>query len=191
MILPITAYGHKTLKIVGEEIDKDYENLDLLIQNMFETMYYSKGVGLAAHQVNKAIRLFITDPTPFAEDNPELVLEKKVFINAYITKREGEITEFEEGCLSVPGIHETVKRPSLIHISYYDENFNYIEDEVFEGMMARIIQHEYDHIEGKVFVEHIPNFKKLLLKSKLRDISTGKADVDYKMILPNKKKRKR
>jgi len=188
MILPITAYGHKTLKLIGEDIEKDYVDLDLLIKNMFETMYYSKGVGLAAHQVNKAIRLFITDPTPFAEDNPELVLEKKVFINAYITKREGEITEFEEGCLSVPGIHETVKRPSIIHISYYDENFNYHENEIFEGMMSRIIQHEYDHIEGKVFVEHIPNFKKLLLKSKLRDISIGRADVDYKMILPKKRK---
>jgi len=188
MTLPITAYGHKTLKLIGEEIDKDYENLDLLIKNMFETMYYSKGVGLAAHQVNKAIRLFITDPTPFAEDNPDLVLEKKVFINAYISKREGEITEFEEGCLSVPGIHETIKRPSVIYISYYDENFNYFEDELFDGMMARIIQHEYDHIEGKLFVEHIPNFKKLLLKSKLRDISIGRADVDYKMILPKKRK---
>jgi peptide deformylase len=188
MILPITAYGHSTLKKVGEEINKNYEDLYLLIENMFETMYYSKGVGLAAHQVNKSIRLFITDPTPFAEDNPDLVLEKKVFINAYITNREGEITEFEEGCLSVPGIHETVKRPSVINISYYDENFNYVENEVFDGMMARIIQHEYDHIEGKVFVEHIPNFKKLLLKSKLRDISNGKADVDYKMILPKKKK---
>lgn len=191
MILPITAYGHKTLKLIGEEIDKDYEDLDILINNMFETMYYSRGVGLAAHQVNKPIRLFITDPTPFAEDNPELVLEKKVYINANITKREGETTEFEEGCLSVPGIHEKVKRPSIIHISYYDENFNYFEDVIFEGMMARIIQHEYDHIEGKVFVEHIPNFKKLLLKSKLRDITIGRADVDYKMIIPKKKKGKR
>ena len=191
MILPITAFGHSTLKKVGEDIRQDYENLDIFIENMFETMYYSKGVGLAAHQVNKAIRLFIVDPTPFAEDNPELECEKKVFINAYITKREGEITEFEEGCLSVPGIHETVKRPSIIHMSYYDENFNYFENEIFEGMMARIIQHEYDHIEGKVFVEHIPNFKKILLKAKLRDISNGKADVDYKMLLPKKKKGRR
>ncbi len=188
MILPITAYGHSTLKKVGEEINKDYDDLDLLIANMFETMYYSKGVGLAAHQVNKAIRLFMVDPTPFSKDHPELEGIKKVFINAYITKREGEITEFEEGCLSVPGIHETVKRPAIIHMSYYDENFNYFENEMFDGMMARIIQHEYDHIEGKVFVEHIPNFKKLLLKAKLRDISTGKADVDYKMIIPRKKK---
>jgi peptide deformylase len=191
MILPITAYGHSTLKKVGEDIRQDYEGLGPLIENMFETMYYSKGVGLAAHQVNKAIRLFLVDPTPFAEDNPELKCEKNVFINAYITKREGEITEFEEGCLSVPGIHETVKRPSVIHMSYYDENFNYVENKIFEGMMARIIQHEYDHIEGIVFVEHIPNFKKLLLKSKLRDISIGKADVDYKMLIPKKKKGRR
>jgi len=191
MILPITAFGHSTLKKVGDEIRQDYDGLDILIENMFETMYYSKGVGLAAHQVNKAIRLFIVDPTPFAEDNPELECKRRVFINAYITKREGEITEFEEGCLSVPGIHETVKRPSVIHISYYDENFNYFENEIIEGMMARIIQHEYDHIEGKLFVEHIPNFKKLLLKAKLRDISIGKADVDYKMLLPKKKKGRR
>ncbi len=188
MILPITAYGHPTLKKVGEDIRQDYEDLNLLIENMFETMYYSKGVGLAAHQVNKAIRLFMVDPSPFSEDHPELEGIKKVFINAYITKREGEITEFEEGCLSVPGIHETIKRPAIIHISYYDENFNYFENEVFDGMMARIIQHEYDHIEGILFVEHIPNFKKLLLKAKLRDISTGKVDVDYKMIIPRKKK---
>jgi len=191
MILPITAYGHQTLKKVGEDIQKDYKDLDKLIENMFETMYYSKGVGLAAHQVNKPIRLFLVDPTPFSEDNPELEGIKKVFINAYITRKEGEVTEFEEGCLSVPGIHEIVKRPSIIYMSYYDENFNYYEDEIFDGMLARIIQHEYDHIEGKVFTDHIPNFKKLLLKSKLRDISIGKADVDYKMILPKKKKGKR
>jgi len=188
MILPITAYGHQTLKMIGEEIDKDYENLDILIENMFETMYNSNGVGLAAHQINKPIRLFIIDPTPFSEDKPELKGIKKVFINAYITKEDGEITDFEEGCLSVPGIHENVKRKSTIYMSYYDEKFNYYENEKFEGTLSRIIQHEYDHIEGKVFVERLPNFKKILMKTKLRNISTGKADVDYKMIIPRKKK---
>ena len=117
MILPITAYGHPTLKKVGEEIRKDYENLDTLIEDMFETMYFSKGVGLAAQQINRAIRLFIVDPTPFSEDNPEPEGLKKVFINALITKREGEDTDFEEGCLSVPGINEIVKRKSIIYLS--------------------------------------------------------------------------
>ncbi len=187
MILPITAYGHPTLKKVGEDISKDYEDLDLLIENMFETMYYSKGVGLAAHQINRAIRLFVIDPTPFVDEYPELEATRSVFINAYITKEEGKEEEFEEGCLSVPGINEAVKRPSTIYISYYDENFNFHENKRFDGIFARIIQHEYDHIEGKVFIEHIPNFKKLLLKGKLRDITNGTADVAYKMLIPRKK----
>ena len=186
----MTAYGHPTLKKVGEEINKDYPDLDKLIDDMFETMYHTIGVGLAAHQVNRAIRLFIIDPTPYKEDNPELDGMKKVFINAYITKTEGEDISFEEGCLSVPGINESVIRPSVVYISYYDENFNYHENERFDGIVARIIQHEYDHIEGKVFVERLPNIKRMLLKGKLRDISTGKADVNYKMLLPRKKNRK-
>ncbi len=190
MILPITAYGHPTLKKVGEEIRKDHENLNTLIEDMFETMYFSKGVGLAAHQINRAIRLFIVDPSPLKEDYPEIEDIKKVFINAQIIKREGEDTDFEEGCLSVPGIIEVVKRKSIIFMSYYDEDFNYHENERFDGILARIIQHEYDHIDGIVFIERIPNFKKLLLKGKLRDISTGNADVKYRMILPRKRRRK-
>lgn len=187
MILPITAYGHATLKKVGEEIRKDYENLDSLIEDMFETMHATNGVGLAAHQINRPIRLFIIDPSPIGDDHPELKGIKKVFINAYITKEEGEENDFEEGCLSVPGINEVVRRKSIIYISYYDEEFNYHENERFDGIMARIIQHEYDHTEGKVFIERIPNFKKMLLKGKLRDISTGDADVAYRMILPRRK----
>lgn len=190
MILPITAYGHQTLKKVGEEIRKDYENIDTLIKDMFETMYFSKGVGLAAHQINRAIRLFIIDPTPFSKDHPELKDLKKVFINAQITKEEGEELDLEEGCLSVPGINEYVKRKSVIYISYYDEDFIFHENERFNGVLARIILHEYDHIEGKLFIERLPNFKRLLLKRKLRDISTGNADVNYRMILPKKKGRK-
>lgn len=187
MILPITAYGHPTLKKVGEEISKDYPDLDKLLEDMFETMYYSKGVGLAAHQINKPIRLFIIDPTPFHDDYPEVEPERRVFINAYITNREGEEVDFEEGCLSVPGIHEPVRRPSEISISYYDENWKYHENEKVDGILARIIQHEYDHTEGKLFIEHLPNLKRILLKGKLRDISNGTADVEYKMILPRKK----
>lgn len=187
MILPITAYGHQTLKKVGVEIDKDYPELDKLIEDMFETMYYSNGVGLAAHQVNRAIRLFVIDPTPFKEDYPEFELGRKVFINAYIHETEGEDLDFEEGCLSVPGINESVRRKTIVHLSYYDENWEYHENERIEGILARVIQHEYDHTEGKLFIERIPNFKRLLLKGKLRDISTGRADVSYRMILPKKK----
>ena len=187
MILPITAYGHATLKKVGEDITKDYPDLDKLIEDMFETMYYSKGVGLAAHQINRPIRLFVLDPSPFHEEYPEVDQKRNVFINAYITKEEGEEKDFDEGCLSVPNITESVKRKPVIYMSYYDENWNYFEDVKFEGILARVIQHEYDHIEGKLFIEHLPNLKRLLLKGKLRDISTGTADVAYKMILPRKK----
>ncbi len=187
MILPITAYGHPTLKKMGEDIDKDYPELEKLIEDMFETMYYSKGVGLAAHQINRPIRLFVIDPSPFSDEFPELEDKKLVFINAYITDTDGEIEEFDEGCLSVPGINEPVKRPSEIYMSYYDENWNYHEDEKFDGILARIIQHEYDHIEGKVFIEHLPNLKRILLKGKLKDISNGTAEVAYKMILPKKR----
>ena len=128
MILPITAYGHQTLKKVGEDITKDYENLDTLIENMFETMYFSKGIGLAAQQINRAIRLFVIDPTPYSDDYPELKDFKKVFINARITNDEGEEVDFEEGCLSIPGINEKVKRKSVIYLSYYDEEFNFHEN---------------------------------------------------------------
>jgi peptide deformylase len=191
MVLPITAYGHSTLKKVGEDISKDYEGLNTLIDDMFETMYFSKGVGLAAHQINRPIRLFVIDPKPFGEDHPDVQdISKKVFINAYITIEEGEEEEFEEGCLSVPGIIEAVKRKSVVYISYYDEEFEYHEEERFEGVMARIIQHEYDHVNGKLFVEKLSNLKRLLLKGKLRDITTGIADVAYKMILPRKKGRR-
>ncbi len=187
MILPITAYGHPILKKVGEDIREDYPELGKLIEDMFETMNYSKGVGLAAHQINKAIRLFIIDPTPFSEDFPELENKRFVFINANITDDEGEDVDFDEGCLSVPGITEPVKRPPIIYMSYYDENFNFHENIRFEGILSRIIQHEYDHIEGKVFIEHLPNLKRLLLKGKLRYITTGTADVAYRMITPRKK----
>ena len=181
MILPIALYGHPTLKKVGKDIYKDHENLDLLIENMFETMYHSNGVGLAAHQINEPIRLFVLDAPEFKV--------KKVFINACMIDKKGEITEIEEGCLSVPGINEIIKRKSIIYISYHDENFNYHEKEKFDGMVARIIQHEYDHIEGKLFIEHIPNFKKMLLKSKLRDISTGKVNVNYRILQKRKKEK--
>ena len=190
MILPITAYGHPTLKKVGEDIDKDYPNLDKLIEDMFETMYNSKGVGLAAQQINKAIKLFTIDPTPFGEEFPNIDTKKRVFINAEIISKDGQEQEFAEGCLSIPGISEHVKRQSDIIISYYDENFNYHENEKFHGIIARIIQHEYDHIYGTLFIDHLPNLKRMLLKGKLRNISNGTADVDYRMLLPKKKSKR-
>ncbi len=187
MILPITAYGHPVLKKKGEEITKDYPGLHQLIADMYETMYHTNGVGLAAQQVNLAIRLFVIDASAFAEEYPETEGFKRVFINARIVAEEVEEWEKEEGCLSVPGINEFVRRKSVVYLDYYDEDFNFHERERFDGMVARVIQHEYDHNDGIVFVERLPQFKKMLLKGKLRDISTGKADVAYRMILPRKK----
>jgi len=187
MMLPITAYGHPTLKKKGEPIDKDYPELGKLTDDMFETMYHSNGVGLAAQQINRAIRLFIVDASPYGEEFPEAKDFKKVFINAQIMKAEGETVEMEEGCLSVPDIREYVKRPETVYMTYYDEDFNLHENEKFSGIVSRIIQHEYDHTEGIVFIEKIPPIRKVLLKRKLSDISSGKIAPGYKMIFPRKK----
>ncbi len=189
-MLPITAYGHPVLKKKGEEIDKNYPELDKLIEDMFETMYESNGVGLAAPQINRSIRLFIVDASPFAEEYPEAQDFKKVFINAQLVREEGDEWEFEEGCLSVPGINEYVSRKPVIYLSYYDENFEFHEEEKFDGIKARIIQHEYDHTDGILFVDRLPAFKKLLLKRKLSDISVGKHGAKYKMIYPKKRVKK-
>jgi len=186
-MLPITAYGHPTLKKVGEDIKPDYPDLDKLIEDMFESMYEAKGVGLAAQQVNRAIKLFIIDATPYAEDHPELKDFKRVFINAKIEKEKGEEWDFEEGCLSIPGINEYVRRKPVVYLSYYDENFNFHENERFDGLIARVIQHEYDHNMGVLFTERLPHFKRMMLKGKLRDISTGNIEVAYQMIFPKKK----
>lgn len=191
MMLPITAYGHPVLKKKGIEIDKDYPGLDKLIADMFETMRESHGVGLAAQQVNRVLRLFIVDASPFAEDFPEAKGFNRVFINAKIVRVEGVEFELEEGCLSIPGINEFVTRKPMIFISYYDENFNFHKEDKFEGIQARIIQHEYDHNDGILFVERLPNFKKILLKRKLNDIATGKTKPAYKMLYPKKKVKKK
>lgn len=190
MILPIVAYGHPTLRKVAEEIEPDYPELDKLIEDMFETMYASSGVGLAAPQVNKSIRLFIVDATPYAEDYPETTEFKKVFINPIILSEKGEEWSFNEGCLSVPQIREDIIRKPVITIEYQDRDFNLIEEQ-YSGVVARIIQHEYDHIEGTIFVDKVSPLRKVLLKRKLHDISTGNIDVDYKMIFPLKLKKKK
>jgi len=189
-MMPIVAYGHPTLKKKGEDIDKDFPGLAELIDDMFDSMYHSNGVGLAAPQINKSIRLFVIDASPYEEHDPLCKDFKRVFINAKIIRQEGEPWEFEEGCLSVPGINEYVKREPVIYMSYYDNQWNYHEEERFEGMPARIIQHEYDHIEGIVFVERLPQIRKMLLKRKLNDITNGKVDPGYKMIFPRKRPKK-
>jgi peptide deformylase len=195
MILPIVAYGDPVLRKVGVDIDKDYPNLSELIENMKETMVNAQGVGLAAPQIGKAIRLFIVNASPFAEDEDleqeeRDYLEKfdKVFINAKILKEEGDEWAFQEGCLSIPDIREDVFRQEKLTIEYLDENFEK-HTEVIEGIAARVVQHEYDHIEGILFTDKISSLKKRLIKKKLENISKGKINADYRMRFPAQKRR--
>jgi peptide deformylase len=192
MILPIVVYGDPVLRKAGVDIDKNYEGLDQLIKDMFETMYKAKGVGLAAPQVGKAIRLFLVDTKPFSETDEdddddeftpaqrkELEAFKRVFINAKMITEEGTEWKFNEGCLSIPKIREDVSRKPEIDIEYLDEKF-VKHREKFTGLIARVIQHEYDHIEGKLFTDKISPFKRKMISGKLTDISTGKISADYK-----------
>lgn len=196
MILPIVAYGDPVLKKKGKAISKDYPKLDELLDNMYETMYNAYGVGLAAPQIGLPIRLFLVDTSPFSED-PDLSPEeqetlkdfKRTFINAEITNEEGDEWAFNEGCLSIPDVREDVFRKPKITISYVDENFEQ-RTETFEGLIARVIQHEYDHIEGILFTDKLSSLKKRLIKGKLSNISKGKINVDYKMRFPNQKKKR-
>ena len=186
MIYPILVYGHPVLKKVAENIDKDYPGLQQFVLDMFETMYNAEGLGLAAPQVGKSIRLFVIDGQPIADEEPEFANFKKVFINAKITERNGELALMSEGCLSIPNLREEVYRESHIRIKYFDENWNEY-DEVYEGYRARVIQHEYDHLDGILFPDKLNPLKKRLLKGKLTAISKGKFEADYKTILPPKK----
>lgn len=196
MILPIIAYGDAVLRKKGEKITKDFPNLDALIENMYETMYEAYGVGLAAPQVGLSISLFLVDTEPFFEDDTLPVKEreqlkgfKRVFINAKIIEELGDEWIFNEGCLSIPNIREDVSRKPQIKIEYQDENFKtHIEE--FNGLLARVIQHEYDHIEGVLFTDKISSFKKRLIKAKLSNISKGKIDVEYRMRFPDAKKKR-
>ena len=183
MIYPIFIYGSPVLRKVAQEIDKDYPNFEKFMSDMWETMYYSDGVGLAAPQVGKSIRLFVIDGSPFEEDEPKLKDFKKIFINAKITERSKDEFTFNEGCLSIPLLREDVIRPTKIRIEYYDENFNFY-DEWFDGLIARVIQHEYDHLEGILFTDKLAPIKKRLIKGKLLAITKGKFKVDYKVRLP-------
>jgi len=190
MILPIIAYGSTVLRKESEEIDASYPELKELIANMFATMENANGIGLAAPQIGLGIRLFIIDSSPLAEyEENKTTVEavRKIFINPEIMGEEGKEWKFNEGCLSIPEVREDVYRKPDIVISYYDENFQYHEDK-FSGILARIIQHEYDHIEGTLFVDYLSTLKKRLLKRKLSEIAEGKISVDYKMKFPNLKK---
>ncbi len=183
MIIPIYAYGHKVLKKRADEIDDTYEGLDELIQNMWDTMYNAMGVGLAAPQIGKSLRLFLVDTKQFEEDEKDLVGIKKVFINPIINEEFGVDFSYEEGCLSIPDIRGDVTRLDHINITYLDENFK-THTEEYNGINARVIQHEYDHIEGKLFTEKLPPLKKRLIKRKLESIKKGQIKINYRMRFP-------
>jgi peptide deformylase len=191
MVLPVVAYGHPVLRKKCEDIDKDYPELNKLIEDMWETMYHTNGVGIAAPQVNRPIRLFVVDTEQIVESfdeedkrlYPNEKPTKQVFINAQVVEEGGTPWSYNEGCLSIPKVREDVKRNATIRIQYLDENF--IEREsTFEGITARVILHEYDHIDGKLFIDYLSPLKKRLIKKKLDDITKGKMSVSYRMILP-------
>jgi peptide deformylase len=190
MIYPIVAYGDPVLRKVTVDIDKSYD-VKKLSEDMFETMYNAKGVGLAAPQIGLNVRMFVVDGRPFNEGedmeerdkDPSLIDFKKVFINAEILEEDGDDWGFEEGCLSIPDVREDVYRPEFLTIRYFDEDWNEFTEE-YEGLAARIIQHEYDHVDGILFTDHLNPVKKRMLKNKLAKITKGKVDVDYKMKFP-------
>ncbi|CAL2075130.1 peptide deformylase [Tenacibaculum sp. 190524A02b] len=195
MILPIVAYGDPVLRKVGKDIDADYPELDKLISDMRETMYNAQGVGLAAPQIGRAIRLFLVDASPFSEDEDLSEEERtvlkdfnRVFINPVIVKEEGDEWAFNEGCLSIPDVREDVFRQETITIEYQDENFK-SHTETLSGLAARVFQHEYDHIEGILFTDKLSSLKKRLIKKKLENISKGKVNPGYRMRFPNAKKK--
>jgi peptide deformylase len=196
MILPIVAYGDPVLKKRASEISKVTPKLEETISNMYESMYGAHGVGLAAPQVGLSIRLFLVDTSPFADDDEYSVEEqeklkrfKRTFINAKIIEETGEEWAFNEGCLSIPNVREEVLRQPVIKVEYQDENFK-SHTETFDGLIARVIQHEYDHIEGVLFTDKVSSLKKRLLKGKLANISKGKTNVDYRMRFPNISKKR-
>jgi len=180
MTYPIYLYGHPVLRKETKDISPDYPNLSSLLENMYETMYKADGVGLAAPQIGLEDRILVVDLVSCAEADPSCADFKKAFINAHIIEREGEEEIMEEGCLSIPNIHEKVARPSRIRLQYLDENLN-PHDEVFEGYKARVIQHEYDHLDGILFVDRISGIRKQLIRSKLNKIMSGNVNCSYKV----------
>ena len=185
MVYPIVVYGDPVLRKRAEEIPHDGFDLSSLVADMYETMYSAHGIGLAAPQIGKSVRLFVVDGSTL-EDEPLLKDFKQVFINPVMLEEFSDPWEFEEGCLSIPSIREKISRKDTLTIRYYDENWNLHEDK-FDGMKARIIQHEYDHIEGKLFIDYLPPLKKRLLKGKLNDISKGDVKTEYRILAPLRK----
>lgn len=182
MIYPIVAYGDPVLRKKAREIEQGEFDLESLARDMFETMYAAHGVGLACPQIGKSLRMFVVDGEPMDEEMADF---KGVFVNPTILESQGEVWAFEEGCLSIPGIREEVSREPHISISYFDEKWQSHQQQ-FTGLRARIIQHEYDHIEGVLFTDHLSGFKKRILKGKLASITKGKVEIDYKMRFPVK-----
>jgi peptide deformylase len=186
MTCPIVVYGHQVLRKVAEDIEKDNPGLQQLVADLFETMHNSEGIGLAAPQIGKSTRIFVIDGSPLAEDEPQLAGFKKAFINPHIIEKKGELKPMTEGCLSIPNIREEVIREGNVRIQYYDENWDF-HDEEYNGYIARVVQHEYDHLDGILFTDKVSPLKRRLLKNKLLAISKGKFEVEYRTILPGQK----
>lgn len=185
MILPVYVYGDPVLRKVAEPIGPDYPNLKEVLENLWETMYHADGVGLAAPQVGLSIRVFVIDASAGAEEEPALKDFKKTFINPVLLQRGGEPWVMEEGCLSLPEIREDVSRPEMVKIRYQDENFQEFEEE-YNGFVARVIQHEYDHLEGVLFIDFLSSLRRKLLRGRLANISLGKVQPHYKIKVPRK-----
>ena len=188
MVKPVVAFGHPVLKAEAQEIEKGHKGLESLIDDMWETMYSAEGVGIAAPQVGESIRMFVVDGTPFGEDDDRCNGFKRVMINPVIFDASSDHSSMEEGCLSIPGIRESVSRPNKINVEYFNEDWE-LKEEHLTGIAARIVQHEYDHLDGILITDHIPAVKRRLLHGKLRDIGLGKVSVDYRMRLPKGKVR--
>jgi peptide deformylase len=179
MIYPIVVYGSPVLRQIAKDIDGQYPDLDKLLADMYETMYTADGMGLAAPQIGKSVRVFVVDATTLEDEDPSLKDFRKAFINPHIMELNGESVVMNEGCLSLPKLREDVDRHNKVRIQYYDENWKFF-DEVYEGLKARIIQHEYDHLDGILFIDRIPAIRKKLIKGKLNDITRGKVNISYK-----------
>lgn len=184
MILPVYVYGEPVLRKIAADVDMSATEIKSLANDMFETMYHTQGVGLAAPQIGRSLRLFVIDSEPFRKTDPEVEIYRGVFVNPLITQRYGEDFVFCEGCLSLPNINEDVVRKSKVHIMYYDENLVFHERD-FDSFVARIIQHEYDHLDGKLFIDHLQPIRKMLMRRQLNDIARGHVKTFYKIIHPS------
>lgn len=180
MVLPIVGYGSPVLRQQAEEIEEGYPDIDKLVEDMFDTMHQADGIGLAAPQIGKAISLFVVDLSALEEEDASLANYKKVYINPRIVEEKGDPVGYSEGCLSVPDVHEDVMRPPVVVIEYYNQNWELVEEEL-DGIRARVVQHEYDHLEGVIFTDRVSAIKKRLLKGRLVNISKGKIGSRYKM----------